>query len=85
MTSHPTHEQIINSPAEHAPPGATQDLVHPWSMEQGAMSAIIAIYIITTLFVLTRVYAQLRVAKRFVAEDYVLLMGWVRLDDILLL
>lgn len=74
----PTREQILNSPAQHAPPGVTADLVHPWSMKSSAEGTIISLYILTTIVVLIRVYAQRRVARRFLLEDYVVVLTWVR-------
>ncbi|CAO2654473.1 Nn.00g112060.m01.CDS01 [Neocucurbitaria sp. VM-36] len=73
----PTREQMLKSPAEHAPPGVVADFVHPWSMKSSAEAALIALYILTTIIVWTRFYAQRRVAGKLVREDYVVALTWI--------
>lgn len=74
----PTREQMLSSPAEHAPPGVVADFVHPWSMKTSAEGALIALYILTTIVVWIRFYAQRRLSGKFVPEDYVVALTWVR-------
>ncbi|KAH8730008.1 hypothetical protein GQ44DRAFT_673671 [Phaeosphaeriaceae sp. PMI808] len=73
----PTRDQILDSPAEKPPAGIKPNFVDPWSMEHGAVAALISLYVITTLIVFVRVYVQRRVARKFIAEDYVILVAWL--------
>ncbi|KAF2449083.1 hypothetical protein P171DRAFT_516866 [Karstenula rhodostoma CBS 690.94] len=74
---HPTLEQILNSPAEKVPDGVVRDLVHPWSMQHSAEASLIGLYVLVTIVVLVRIYVQLRLGRRLVAEDYATFLTWI--------
>lgn len=75
----PTREQILASPAMHAPSGITPDFEHPWSMFYNAIRILISIYLISTIVVIVRIYERLRIARTFFREDYVIILAWVRI------
>lgn len=79
-----TYEQILDSPADKVSDDVVRNFIDPWSMQHDMEAALIALYVIVLVAVLIRVYAQLRLARRLIAEDYALLLAWVRLSDALL-
>ena len=76
----PTREQILASPAMHAPSGVTLDFEHSWSMSYPALRILISVYVLSTIVFIVRIYERLRITRKFFVEDYMIILAWVRPD-----
>jgi hypothetical protein len=73
-----TREQQLDQPAQEVPFGVIQDFNNPQSIQDTVVAAQIVLAVVTAIVVLIRGYSQLRVARKFLLEDYVITLAWVR-------
>jgi hypothetical protein len=70
-------EEMLNGPAQRPPPNVKPNFVNPWSMKYGGAVALYTILAVCTLVFVIHIYTQLRIGRKFIWEDRLLVLTWV--------
>jgi hypothetical protein len=70
-------QAMLDGPAQRPPPGVRPNLDDPWSVKHSAEVALCALFALSSLVFIVHVFTQLRIARKFNREDWLLSLTWV--------
>jgi hypothetical protein len=71
-------DDFLQSPAQIPPPGVEANFEHPSNTFSYAWPCFIVVVSIANLVFFANAYVKVRIIKKFLLEDYLLVLAWVR-------